>query len=260
MPEPNDYDRFVDWGKRIARESPFYRREFGAHGVDRVLDVGCGTGMLPLEWARWGLRVVGVDPDAGMLAKARRNADESRAATEEAGGSVDFVASGFGQLADLALGPFDALTCTGNALPHIAGVSALPGVLADFAAVLRPGALLVLHLLNHDRLIAGGIRAIPPVVREVPEGTRVYLRLMDYEPGVILFDFLTLTRPPGATVSGAPWEVDSRRSPHTALPSDVLLPALAEAGFYDAETFGGHDGAPFDADRDESVIVVAVRR
>ena len=58
MPEPNAYDRFVDWRKRLAREMPFYRREFEEHSVRRVIDVGCGTGMLPIQWAAWGLDVV----------------------------------------------------------------------------------------------------------------------------------------------------------------------------------------------------------
>jgi glycine/sarcosine N-methyltransferase len=255
MPEPTDYDRFVDWGKRIARESPFFRREFEEHEVRRVLDVGCGTGMLPIEWAKWGLDVVGVDPDAGMLAKAVLNADEAGEEIAAAGGSVAFVSAGFGQLASLSLPRFDAVTCTGNALPHVNGPTGLREALADFAAVLRPGGLLVLHLLNHDRLIDGQVRSIPPVVRDTPEGTRVYLRVMDYAPDAIDFDFVTLTRPS----DGGPWEIASRRSAHTALPMRVLLPELAEAGFEGVEMLGSHAGTSFEAAADESVIVTAVR-
>lgn len=259
MPDPGAYDRLVDWSRRLERESPFWRREFDAHGVRTVVDVGCGTGMLAIRWATWGLDVVGVDPDSAMLEQAARNAEEDRAGIEAANGSVRFVPGGFGELARLGLGPVDAITCTGNALPHVDGPAALAATLQDFGAVLRPGGLLVLHLLNHDRLIGARVRTIPPVVREAGDGTWVFLRVIDYEPGAILFDFVTLHRPAGAWESGAAWETDSRRARHTALPSQLLRGELVSAGFPDVHVFGGHDGAPFRAAEDESVLVVARR-
>ncbi len=255
----SDYDTFVDWNKRLTREAPFFSAQFEAHGVRRVLDVGCGSGMPTLMWAKWGLDVVGVDPDASMLAQAEANRAAAQSEVDAAGGFIAFIAGGFGGLAALGLGTFDALTCTGNALPHVAGVDGLREALADFAAVLRPGGIVVLHLLNHDRLIAGKIRSIPPVVRETAEGTRVFLRVMDYVEGAILFDFVTMQRPAGAWESGAPWELASRRSAHTALPGNVLLPELRAAGFSEIARYGKHDGTMFDAEKDESVIVVAVR-
>lgn len=41
---------------------------------DRILDVGCGTGSLSVELAKTA-RVVGVDPDAAVLARAKRKAE-----------------------------------------------------------------------------------------------------------------------------------------------------------------------------------------
>jgi len=254
-----DYDRFVDWNKRLEREAPFFRREFEAHGVHRVIDVGSGSGMHAVMWATWGLDVIGVDPDASMRAQAEFNATASAHEIEAAGGSVRFVDGGFGDLAGLGLGMADAVTCTGNALPHIPGPEALLPTAKDFAAVLRPGGIAVLHLLNHDRLIKKGLRSMPPVVREAVDGTWVFLRVMDYTPGGIKFDFVTLHRPAGAWESGEAWETSSRRSVHTALPCGDLRGALVAAGFEDVSVFGDHTGRPLDAETDESLIVVAVR-
>lgn len=250
-----DYDRFVDWPKRLAREEPFFRRVFAEHGVRRVIDVGTGSGMPAIAWAGWGLDVVGVDPDAAMLAQAEANRIEASERVAAVGGSIRFLTGAFGDLGGLGLGVADAVTCTGNALPHVAGQAALLPALRDFAAVLRPGGVLVLHLLNHDRLLAGKVRAIPPKVRDDADGTWVYLRVMDYVEGGIAFDFITLHRPVGESA----WETESRRSVHTAIPSALLVATLEEAGFCDVALFGNHDGAPFDAARDESVIVTAVR-
>jgi glycine/sarcosine N-methyltransferase len=259
MPDPGAYDRMVDWGKRLERESPFYRREFDAHGVREVVDVGCGTGMLAIRWATWGFDVVGVDPNAAMLERAALNAEAAREQIEAAGGSVRFVPGGFGELARLGLGPVDAITCTGNALPHVDGQAALAVTFRDFASALRPGGLLVLHLLNHDRLIGARVRTIPPVLREADDGTWVFLRVIDYEADAIRFDFVTLHRPAGAWESGAAWETESRRSRHTALPSQLLRGELVSAGFPDVRVFGNHAGAPFRAAEDESILVVARR-
>jgi glycine/sarcosine N-methyltransferase len=252
-----DYDRFVDWSRRLEREAPFFRREFAGHDVRRVVDVGTGSGMLPTLWARWGLDVIGVDPNASMLAQAERNAAAAAGEIAAAGGSLRFLPGAFGGLGSLGLGTLDAVTATGNGLPHIAGIGALVPTLRDFASVLRPGGLLVLHLLNHDRLLAERIRAIPPVVRDVEDGRWVFLRIMDYVEGGILFDFVTLHRPDmGAETL---WETASRRSLHTALPSATLMEGLGEAGFRNVAFFGGHDGTAFRPDIDESVVVTAVK-
>jgi SAM-dependent methyltransferase len=259
MTEPDTYDRFVDWRARIERESPFFRSRFARHGVRTVLDVGCGTGMLPIHWATWGLSVMGVDPDEGMLAQAMRNAEAEAGAIAAAAGSIRFERAGFGELVALGAGPVDAVTCTGNALPHIAGREALAPTLADFAAVLRPGGLLVLHLLNHDRLLETRLRAIPPVVRDAEDGTTVFLRLMDYSEDGILLDFVTLHRAVEVAEGAEPWDVSSHSSRHTALPSAVLRAGLAEAGFEGVEMFGSHAGAVLRSGEDESVIVTAVR-
>jgi SAM-dependent methyltransferase len=259
MTEPGTYDTFVDWGKRLAREAPFFEREFAEHDVHAVIDVGCGTGMLPILWATRGLDVIGVDPDPGMLEGAVRNAMEEDARITLAGGAVRFERAGFGELGALGTGLVDAVTCTGNALPHTAGRAALAPTLADFASVLRPGGLVVLHLLNHDRLLATRLRAIPPVVRDTEDGKRVFLRFMDYTAEGILMDFVKLHRPLAVPDGAEPWEVSSDSSLHTSLPSDVLEAGLYAAGFGDVRMYGSHAGADFRPLEDESAIVTAVR-
>ena len=68
------YDVFVDWDARLSREMPFFESLFERVGVRRVLDVGCGSGMHAVSFAKSGLEVVGVDPSKGMLESARANA------------------------------------------------------------------------------------------------------------------------------------------------------------------------------------------
>jgi SAM-dependent methyltransferase len=53
-------------------------RETGLDGNGRLLDVGCGPGVLTVRLAHLFDQVVGLDPDAEMLAEGRRAAGEER--------------------------------------------------------------------------------------------------------------------------------------------------------------------------------------
>jgi len=251
-----DYDEFVDWERRLSREAPLFRRTFEEVHASKVIDVGAGSARHAIMFAKWGLHVVAVDPDESMLTQAAANITMNARELAGTGGSIELVPGGFGELVSLGLGPCDAITCTGNALPHVTGLSGLRSTLEDFAAVLRPGGALVLHLLNHTRLLSGRPRAIPPVFRQTREGEKVFLRVIDYPEGdeYLDFDFLTLVRG-----EAGDWGVTHRRSLHTALPIETLRRELAAAGFGDLKELGSHDGRPLAVEKDESVILTARR-
>jgi SAM-dependent methyltransferase len=52
------------------------RDELGLDGHGRMLDVGCGPGILAIRLARFFDEVIGLDPDADMLAEGRRAASD----------------------------------------------------------------------------------------------------------------------------------------------------------------------------------------
>jgi len=54
-------------------------RETGLDGKGRLLDVGCGPGVLTVRLAHLFEQAVGLDPDAAMLAEGRRAAAEKKA-------------------------------------------------------------------------------------------------------------------------------------------------------------------------------------
>ncbi|MDP2299222.1 MAG: hypothetical protein Q8M55_00740, partial [Actinomycetota bacterium] len=136
--------------------------------------------------------------------------------------------------------------------------------------------LLVLHYLNHHRLIAQRIRTMSPVFRETPAGDKFFLRLLDYTPegDGVLFDFVTLLRDASVregehTIESWPttleddpsggWSVRSRRSLHFVMVPEMITRELESAGFADVRILGDHTGRLLEADTDESIIVVAVK-
>jgi SAM-dependent methyltransferase len=52
------------------------KREVGLDSRDRLLDVGCGPGILTVELAPHVDEAIGLDPDPGMLAEAAKRADQ----------------------------------------------------------------------------------------------------------------------------------------------------------------------------------------
>ena len=158
-----------------------------------MLDAACGTGMHAVELARRGYSAAGADLFEGMVARARENA-------AAAGVSVNFRAAGFGGLARAFAAelPFDALLCLGNSLPHLLSREALAEALADFAACLRPGGLLLLQNRNFDAVMQRRERWMEPQAHQEEGAEWVFLRFYDYEPdGLINFNILTLRREEG---------------------------------------------------------------
>jgi glycine/sarcosine N-methyltransferase len=240
-----DYDRFVNWPERLAHELPFLDPLLQAHGVRRVLDAACGTGRHAIALAQRGYQVSGADLSAAMVERARQNAAAARS-------DAEFVVAGFGQLAALE-GAFDALLCLGNSLPHLLTSSALTSALADFAAALRPGGLLVVQNRNFDRVWAARERFIGPQSYRGPEGEWLFVRFYDFLAETLVFNMVRLRR----TDEGWTQTVDSTEL--RPIFRDGLAQALAGAGFAGLQFYGGYDGSAFDPGRSGDLIAVAVK-
>jgi SAM-dependent methyltransferase len=251
-----DYDSIVCWERRLARETPLFERLFEEHGVTSLADVGCGTAKHAVTFAGWGIEVWGLDPDEGMLAAARGNA-------HDAGANIHFALAGFGEVARTA-GQVDAVTSLGNAFMHAGDTVGVGRALADFAAALRPGGLLVVHMLNQDRIENQGLRSLPPIVRSTPDGELVVLKLIDHEDDSFIFEFVQMRRlprePEAAVDEPSEWVIEPRRSRHLKILSDTMRSELESAGFAQVRVLGDHTGRPLDIEEDESAIWVAVKR
>ncbi|MEV6599713.1 bifunctional 2-polyprenyl-6-hydroxyphenol methylase/3-demethylubiquinol 3-O-methyltransferase UbiG [Actinoplanes sp. NPDC051346] len=147
-----------------ARVSYFDKAAREALSADRsairVLDVGCGGGLVSERLAALGYRVTGVDLSAGSIEIARRHAAAR-------GVDVEYVV---GSAFDLPRedGSVD-LVVVSDVLEHLADLGAAT---AEIARVLRPGGLVVFDTIN--RTVAAWLKAIvlsERVLRIVYPGT-----------------------------------------------------------------------------------------
>lgn len=255
----NDYDRFVNWPSRLGYELPFIEGQLneiktGQPGRPvRVLDAACGTGMHAIALAQRGFAAAGADLSAGMIERARANAAAARL-------DIPFEAVGFSGQEQVfkrqVLFPFDALLCLGNSLPHLLSAADLASALADFAACLRPGGLLLVQNRNFDALMARRERWMEPQSHRQGQGEWVFLRFYDYAPdGWIDFNILTLQR----EGDGA-WAQRITTTRLRPLLQDELSTALAEAGFERLTFYGDMRAAGFDAQNSGNLIATAFKR
>ena len=247
-----DYDRFVNWPARLGFEMPFLEKQLGGPGrAPRVPDAACGTGRHAIQLARRGYQASGADLSEGMVQRAQRNAAEAEV-------SVDFRAVGFGGLAQAFPGqaPLDALLCLGNSLPHVVTPEALAATLADFAACLRPGGLLLVQNRNFDAVMERRERWMEPQAHREDGAEWLFVRFYDYLPdGLINFNILTLRR-----AEGEGWQQQVSSTQLAPQPFAGLAAALEAAGFEELEAFGGMDGSPFDAHSSGNLVLRALRK
>ncbi|MEU0091239.1 class I SAM-dependent methyltransferase [Kribbella sp. NPDC006257] len=93
----------------------------------KIVDLGCGTGLLTRSFAKEGREVIGVDPSKTMLDYARKQPGA------EAVTWIDGDASAIEQSGDAGL-----VISSGNTMMHISNDD-LPGVLTSVAGALKPG-------------------------------------------------------------------------------------------------------------------------
>jgi SAM-dependent methyltransferase len=254
----DDYDRFVNWERRLASELPFIETQLQAVGARHVLDVACGTGRHALALAQRGYQVVGADLSAGMIERARKNARALATAVSPANaGEAAFVVAGFGELAraDGALiGRTDAILCLGSSLPHVLTEADLQAAVDDWHAVLRLGGLVLVQNRNMDMVLSKRERWMPVQQRTADGREWLFVRFYDFDEGGLTFNVVTLERS-----VGEPWvqRVDATRL--TPWRREQLVAALDRAGFVEIECYGDLAGGAFDEASSGNLVLVARR-
>jgi 2-polyprenyl-6-hydroxyphenyl methylase / 3-demethylubiquinone-9 3-methyltransferase len=132
----------------------------------RVLDVGCGGGLLCETLARAGAEVTGIDLAPGMIAVARLHA-----AAENL--RIDYRLADAHELASEARGGFDIVTCM-EMLEHVPDPAATTAALAQ---LVRPqGAVFVSTINRNLKSFLLAIVAAEYVLKLIPRGTQRLIR------------------------------------------------------------------------------------
>ena len=134
----------------------------------RVLDVGCGAGILAESMARLGALVTGVDLAADSIEVARQHSAAN-------GLEVQYRVASAEDLAAAAPGSYDVVTCL-ELLEHVPQPDS---TIAACARLLRPGGSLFLSTINRNlKSFLLAIVGAEYVLRMLPRGTHEYASLL----------------------------------------------------------------------------------
>jgi 2-polyprenyl-6-hydroxyphenyl methylase / 3-demethylubiquinone-9 3-methyltransferase len=134
----------------------------------RVLDVGCGGGLLSEAMARRGASVLGIDRGAENLEAARTHAADS-------GVAVDYALIDVETIAREQPGAFDLVAC----LEMLEHVPEPERVVAACAALLAPGGAAFFSTINRNpKSFALAVVGAEYVLGLLPRGTHEYLKLI----------------------------------------------------------------------------------
>ena len=134
----------------------------------RLLDIGCGGGLLTEALARHGAHVSGIDLAPAMIEVARLHAHESQL-------QIDYQLCAAEQFVAQATTPFDVITCM-ELVEHVPSPAAL---FAAMTRLLRPGGDLFVSTINRNlRSFLLAIVSAEYLLRLIPRGTHEYARLL----------------------------------------------------------------------------------
>jgi len=140
---------YPDWHASMARQGAALERVLRSHlppavGAEaRVLDAAAGIGTQALALAARGFHVTARDLSPAAIARLRVEARERRL-------TLDIGVSDMRSLRHAVDGPFDAVICCDNALPHLLTDDDISAALAEFRALLIDGGVCACSVRDYD--------------------------------------------------------------------------------------------------------------
>lgn len=191
--DPEEVEKFsrmaADWWDPNGKFRPLHRfnpvrlgfiretaeRQFGLSGGARrpldglkLLDIGCGGGLVSEPMARLGACVTGVDASEANIKTALTHA-------QGGGLEIDYRAGTAEQLIEAGEGPFD-IVLNLEVVEHVADPARF---LADTARLVAPGGMIVVATINRTaKAFALAIIGAEYVLRWLPRGTHQFDKLV----------------------------------------------------------------------------------
>ncbi|MBX3621585.1 MAG: bifunctional 2-polyprenyl-6-hydroxyphenol methylase/3-demethylubiquinol 3-O-methyltransferase UbiG [Rhizobacter sp.] len=135
----------------------------------RVVDVGCGGGILSDSMARKGAQVLGIDLSAKALRVAQLHAAEAGTP------SIEYREVAVEALADEAPGQFDTVTCM-EMLEHVPDPFS---VVRACATLVKPGGWVFFSTINRNpKAFLFAVVGAEYLLKLLPRGTHEYARFM----------------------------------------------------------------------------------
>ena len=235
------YEGMIDWPKRLAYEAPFFRQLFEQAKVKRLADVACGTGRHADLFRSWGLKVQASDISPNMIRRAREMFGESE--------DLNWKIQAF----DQPVGPpgtFDAVVCVGNSLALSADEAATAIALRQMIDALRPGGLVIIHVLNVWKLPPGPCVWQKVIRRPGIQEESLLLKGVHRCDDTAFVELVVIDLAQHARIR-------SHSVRFLGLKAEILQEIARTSGADDVSFFGNHQHDPYHSDTSSDLIMVA---
>lgn len=197
----------------------FARKSFRDTSTLSVLDIGCGTGSLSAELAKYFQSVTAIDLDEAMLKKALKKKQSNIRYQKLNMLEIDHE---FGK------NSFDAVICFGNTIVHLEGAEQVKHFLKQVKNVLNPSGKFLFQIINYDRIIEQSVKCLPTIENDAIKFVRNY----NYQPLKNIVDFETIL-----TIKSSGKEIKNR-IPLYPLRKSEIESFLNSAGFSEVHFYG----------------------
>jgi len=147
----------------------------------KILDVGCGTGNLTFELAKYFGSILGLEIDEKMLEIARQKALLKNK-------PIEFIKHNMLNLSSIKFDSFDGIVCFGNTLVHLDGLNEVEVFLKEAYIKLNKNGKLLLQIINYDRILNENIKSLPTIENDEIK----FIRNYDYLKHIDRINFKTV--------------------------------------------------------------------
>jgi len=237
-----DYDEMTDFENRFESEKTVFKTIIERYPIKSALDAGAGTGFHSLVLATLGIHVTAIDISREMLEKLQRNAKRFQQ-------DVYTIQTDFLHVADTINTTFDAVFCLGNSLVHLLTDEELEKSLSGFYSLLKPGGVLIVQILNYDRIMKEQKRV--QNIKKKEDTT--FIRFYDYCNEKLFFNILKITD----TDDGVEHTLNTVEL--RPLHKEELTGYLKAAGFISTEHYGSLQLQAYSNSESANLVTVARR-
>ncbi|WP_150461903.1 class I SAM-dependent methyltransferase [Nesterenkonia ebinurensis] len=244
--EDPEFVKLYDVENQRLWDVDFYLELVEELGAKRVLDIGCGTGVMALRLAQHRLQVTGVDPADAMIDIAERRVREAGVSSR-----VELIR---GTTAETPASSFDFALMMGHVAQYFLSRAEWDQVLADTYRALAPGGWLAFESRNPQGMAADAWDE---------ESTRTTQPHPDGGEFASWLEVVGIAHDdadgPLITARGHNIFPDGRHitadEPLRYRPLPVLHKSLEQAGFVVEEVWGDWDRSPVEPDSPELIIL-----
>jgi 2-polyprenyl-3-methyl-5-hydroxy-6-metoxy-1,4-benzoquinol methylase len=208
-----------------------------------ILDIACGNGAYAIELAKEGYMLTAIDATDEMVQSAAE-----KAALE--GCIIETKTCNMRELTKHLQGPYGGVFCIGNSLVHLDELIEVEEALWQMNALLGEGGIVILQIINYDRIIQDKVSSLPTIENKKEGLTFVREYTHDLESDRVLFH----------TTLKVKEEELSHTTKLLPITSDVLAALVEKTNFEVTHLYGDFKKEPYNKNTSYHTIVIAQKK